>query len=51
MNTIFFHSNKEHIEETKRATEQKIADANAKLKDCESTLKSHRRELDVSVNL
>lgn len=43
-------SNKEHVEEMKRTNDGKLAGLNAKLRDCESTLKSHRRELAVSVN-
>lgn len=45
--SFIFSSNKEHIEEMKRANDEKLADLNAKLDDCESTLKSHRRELSV----
>lgn len=42
-----FYSNKDHVEEMKRDNDEKLAELNAKLEDCESTLKSHRRELSV----
>lgn len=44
------YSNKDHIEEMKRVNDEKLADLNSKVEDCESTLKSHRRELTVSDN-
>lgn len=43
-----FFSNKDHVEELKRANDEKLAELNTKLEDCESTLKSHRREFNVS---
>lgn len=42
------YSNKDHVEEMKRVNDEKLAELNAKLEDCESTLKSHRREFSVS---
>lgn len=51
MNSLFiFYSNKDHVEDMKRENEEKLAELNAKLDDCESTLKSHRRELNVCDN-
>lgn len=34
----------------KRINDEKLAELNTKVEDCESTLKSHRRELNVSDN-
>lgn len=47
---LYFNSNKDHVEEMKRANDGKLAELNVKLEDCESTLKSHRREFSVSEN-
>lgn len=49
-NSFMFSSNKDHVEEMKRANDEKLAGLKAKLEDCESTLKSHRRELNVSTD-
>lgn len=48
--SFMFCSNKDHVEEMKRINDEKLAELNAKVEDCESTLKSHRRELNVSNN-
>lgn len=45
------HSNKDHVEDMKRVNDEKLAELNAKLEDCESTLKSHRREISVCHNI
>lgn len=47
---FFFFSNKDHVEDMKRINDEKLAELNTKVEDCESTLKSHRRELNVSDN-
>lgn len=49
-NLFMFYSNKDHVEEMKRVNDEKLAELNTKLEDCESTLKSHRRELSVCDN-
>lgn len=36
------------MEELKKANEDKLAELHTKQEDCESALKSHRRELSVS---
>lgn len=49
-NLFMFYSNKDQVEEMKRVNDEKLAELNTKLEDCESTLKSHRRELSVCDN-
>lgn len=42
------HRNKNQIDELKQQNEEKLTELNAKLTDCDSALKGHRRELEVS---